>query len=341
MTEKRYTSLKLLGRIIKNHLLIYKLELFLATGSTILVATCNGIFATFPKYVISYICKEQALTSILIMVFAALFLCIFKGICETTLKFTVNRLGYKVLCSMQKILYKYVLLDKKTLELPTGTILSKFSNDILMLRGLVCNFLFGFARNFTNLFAYTYVMVEIEYKLSIAVFCIKLIALYIIKKLSDKLRVVSNSTQNALAGVQNELNVVFSKIKSQGNVYNPLDKTLDKPYALIDNVLDLYKKNVTLDSIMILVFEFAAGLGFVSIIIFCFGFETSLQKDPGKILSFYIAGARQWQVLKSFLYINAPLQEGLSASERIFKLIDEVECHAHISESEEPSKSTA
>ena len=92
--------------------------------------------------------------------------------------------------------------------------------------------------------------------------------------------------------------------------------------TIIEKVFKLYYKSVRTRSASHPIMESLGGLAIVAVILYGGNQVISGGKTPGEFVSFVTAVLLAYAPLKRLTLLNASLQEGLAAAERVFNILD-------------------
>ncbi len=148
------------------------------------------------------------------------------------------------------------------------------------------------------------------------------LAFYPIFKLGRRMRKISRNMQEELSGFTVRLDETFQNtriIKS----YCREDYEISRAGRIIDRFLTLYKKAAYVEAASSPIMETLGGVA-VALIIGYGGYQVlNGTTTPGAFFSFIAALLMAYQPLKKISNLNTSMQEGLSASKRLFQMLDE------------------
>ncbi|KAJ6645132.1 ATP-dependent lipid A-core flippase [Pseudolycoriella hygida] len=203
----------------------------------------------------------------------------------------------------------------------SGRLISRFTNDISMMRGAVSNLLVGCAKHFLTVIGLIILMFKLEPRLSCIVFMAFPMAIYPIQKLGRKIRKISGQAQEELANYTSRLDETFGTIKI---VKSFLGEKIETNRALLisNNILRFLKKTAKLDALISPLMEILSGIAVGTIIWYGGLLVIEGETTPGALFAFITAFLSAYRPFKSLVSLNVNLQEGISATKRVFNILD-------------------
>lgn len=318
-----YNTTYTIKRLFLNHIRPYVAKIALALSFMVVVAASGAAIVYLTKPMIDEVFvnrNQDRLTTITIIT-----LCLFivKGVSEYFQGYLIKYVGQRILTDLQMVMYEHLI--KSDLQLiqtqSSGRLISRFTNDISMMRGAVSNLLVGFAKHFLSVAFLIAVMFKEEPFLSLCTFVVFPIAIYPIHLLGRKMRKISYSTQDALGNYTASLDETFSSIKVVKS-YLGENVEIERAHKMTDNIFGLYKKSARLDALTSPIMEILNGLAVAGILWYGGSLVIQGETTPGAFFAFITAFVSAYRPYKSLVSLNVNLQEGLAASRRLFQVLD-------------------
>jgi subfamily B ATP-binding cassette protein MsbA len=203
----------------------------------------------------------------------------------------------------------------------SGRLISRFTNDIILMRGAVSNLLVGGAKYFLTIILLIAIMFNLEPFLSFFVFIVFPLAMYPIQKLGRKMRGVTDQAQEELSNYTERLDETFHSIKVIKS-FSGEDMEAERAEKITANILELYKKAAKFDALTSPITEILCGLA-IACILWYGGFTVIEGKTtPGALFAFISAFISAYRPFKSLVSLNVHLQEGIAAANRVFNILD-------------------
>jgi len=324
VANKYDNSFYLLSRVFKEHLKPSSSKLLIAIACMFLVA----LTTTFNAWIITPILDELFLnkkSSMLYLIPTAILInSVFKSGATFYYSSTMKIIGQRISTEIQLILYtRLIYSDMKILDYyPSNNLISKFTKDIQAIIKTITCLITGVAIDLCTVLALAALMLYQNSHLATASVILGPIILWLINKADKKTRMISKGIQKKNTICSANLDETFQNtriIKS----YCREEYEISRAGRIIDRFLGLYKKAAYVESASSPIMESLGGIA-VAIIIGYGGYQVlNEQTTPGAFFSFIAALLMAYQPLKKISNLNTSMQDGLSASKRLFQMLDE------------------
>jgi subfamily B ATP-binding cassette protein MsbA len=323
MLQQNLKSSAVIKRLLVNHVKPYKSEIFIAIFFMVVVATCSAAVVWLTKPAIDKILVARNMRMLVIIPLLMLGVYVIKGIAEYYQGYLIKYVGQKILTDMQIQMYEHLLYADLAYvqSQSSGRLISRFTNDIILMRGAVSNMLIGCAKYFLSVVFLIIIMFSLEPFLSMFVFLAFPIAIYPVQKLGRKMRRVTGDAQEELSNYTARLDETFQSIKIIKSFCAEKIESV-RAKEITTKILSFYKKSAMLDSLTSPVMEFLCGLA-IAFVLWYGGFQViSGDMTIGELFTFIAAFVSAYRPFKSLVSLNVNLQEGLAAANRIFNILD-------------------
>jgi len=323
MLQQNLKSSAVIKRLLVNHVKPYKSEIFIAIFFMVVVATCSAAVVWLTKPAIDKILVARNMRMLVIIPLLMLGVYVIKGIAEYYQGYLIKYVGQKILTDMQIQMYEHLLYADLAYvqSQSSGRLISRFTNDIILMRGAVSNMLIGCAKYFLSVVFLIIIMFNLEPFLSMFVFLAFPIAIYPVQKLGRKMRRVTGDAQEELSNYTARLDETFQSIKIIKSFCAEKIESV-RAKEITTKILSFYKKSAMLDSLTSPVMEFLCGLA-IAFVLWYGGFQViSGDMTIGELFTFIAAFVSAYRPFKSLVSLNVNLQEGLAAANRIFNILD-------------------
>jgi ATP-binding cassette, subfamily B, bacterial MsbA len=290
----------------------------------LVVSITTALNAWMLKPVLDEIFLNKNTTMLYIIPAAVFFNALIKGAASFYQSSTMKMIGQKILTDIQLRLYTHLIYaDMRFLnDYPSGNLISRFTNDINAMRKTVSDVMTGIAIEFFTAVGLISLMFYQSPQLAMIALIVLPLAFYPIFKLGRRMRKISRNMQEELSGFTVRLDETFQNtriIKS----YCREDYEISRAGRIIDRFLNLYKKAAYVESASSPIMETLGGIA-VALIIMYGGYQVlNGTTTPGAFFSFIAALLMSYQPLKKISNLNTSMQEGLTASKRLFQMLDE------------------
>jgi subfamily B ATP-binding cassette protein MsbA len=323
MLQQNLKSSAVIKRLLVNHVKPYKSEIFIAIFFMVVVATCSAAVVWLTKPAIDKILVARNMRMLVIIPLLMLGVYVIKGIAEYYQGYLIKYVGQKILTDMQIQMYEHLLYADLAYvqSQSSGRLISRFTNDIILMRGAVSNMLVGCAKYFLSVVFLIIIMFSLEPFLSMFVFLAFPIAIYPVQKLGRKMRRITGDAQEELSNYTARLDETFQSIKIIKSFCAEKIESV-RAKEITTKILTFYKKSAMLDSLTSPVMEFLCGLA-IACVLWYGGFQViSGDMTIGELFTFIAAFVSAYRPFKSLVSLNVNLQEGLAAANRIFGILD-------------------
>lgn len=323
MLQQNLKSSAVIKRLLVNHVKPYKSEIFIAIFFMVVVATCSAAVVWLTKPAIDKILVARNMCMLVIIPLLMLGVYVIKGIAEYYQGYLIKYVGQKILTDMQIQMYEHLLYADLAYvqSQSSGRLISRFTNDIILMRGAVSNMLVSCAKYFLSVVFLIIIMFSLEPFLSMFVFLAFPIAIYPVQKLGRKMRRITGDAQEELSNYTARLDETFQSIKIIKSFCAEKIESV-RAKEITTKILTFYKKSAMLDSLTSPVMEFLCGLA-IACVLWYGGFQViSGDMTIGELFTFIAAFVSAYRPFKSLVSLNVNLQEGLAAANRIFNILD-------------------
>ncbi|MEH0019020.1 MAG: ABC transporter transmembrane domain-containing protein [Desulfobacter sp.] len=302
----------------------YWKRLTFAALCMIVVAGANGAMALLVKPVMDDIFIAGDREMLLLIPGLAILVFFLKGAGTYGSEYLMNYIGEKVIRYFRNGLYE------KITDLPiafihrekTGALMSRITNDVNIVKGMVSTAVINLFRDFFSVIAFLGVIFYRDWKLAVGAFIVLPLAFYPILIFGRRVRRFSTGSQETMADLNAFLHETFSgakiiKIFSLGNFEK--DRFREKTGELFR----LEMKKVVAKALSSPVMEFVGGLGIAFVIWFGGMQVINGTSTPGTFFSFLTAVMMLYDPVKKLTKLNNTIQEGVAAASRIFDILEE------------------
>lgn len=231
---------------------------------------------------------------------------------------------HRITTNMQKALFAHLLaLDLSRLTRDaSGTLVSRFTNDVVLIRSALSRVLTNLIRDILTVIGLVAAMLYLDWVLSLIALVIYPLAAIPIIAIGKRLRRVSTDTQTHMGDTTALLNESLAgarMVKTYGlESYerHRADTAFERMFTLM---MKAARAKARLDPML----EVLGGVAVAGVIAFAGWRVVSGTGTVGEFTGFVSALLIAAQPVRAIGTLNAVLQEGLAAAQRIFALLDE------------------
>lgn len=310
-------------RLLTEYVSPYKGYLVLAVSFMALVALSTAGLAYLMENVIDEIFgakNQDALYYVAGFIFLTFAV---KGISTYGQQVTMSYVGHKIIADFQRQMFdKLVHADMRFFhDTSTGSLISRFTNDVTLLRAAVSTVLTAAGRDFLSVVFLVAVMFHKDAMLAGISFIVFPVAILPVARFGRRLRKASTGSQETVGRLATMLTQVFQGIRHV-KAYGMESHEKKQADITISELFKLNYKVVRSRAAAHPLMEMLAGLAIVAVIIYGGAQVIEGTKTTGAFFAFITALLLAYEPMKKLANMNSDLQEGLSAANRVFELLD-------------------
>ena len=235
----------------------------------------------------------------------------------------LNYAGQRIVSELQNELFRHLIWSDMaffTRQSP-GALTTRFTNDAQMLRGTVSNVITSFGRDLISVVGLLALMFYQDWQLACIAFITFPIAVLPISKIGKRMRRISHSTQHEVGQLATRLDEAFQgvrQVKAHGMEAHEESRVRQRVMTL----LRLANKSTRVRALANPALETLAGLAIAGVMVYGGYSVIHGGKTPGAFFSFVTAVLLAYEPMKRLSQLNAGLEEGLAAAERVFAVLD-------------------
>ncbi|MEQ1790402.1 MAG: ABC transporter ATP-binding protein, partial [Rickettsiales bacterium] len=236
---------------------------------------------------------------------------------------SMRYIGQRIIADMQTRLFEHLMKSDIGLfhAQSSGRLISRFTNDINLLRNAFSNVLTAIAKESLSMVFLLGVMVYQNPKLSLLALGAFPIAIYPIIRLGKRMRRLSDKTQTELGDFTTTLDEIFSGVRTVKS-YNREEFEITRARSIIESLFRLYYKSSRTQSAATPMMEVLSGLS-IALVIWYGGSQVLDETiSTGAFFSFITAFLMAYKPVRAMSGLNGVLQEGIAAASRLFNIID-------------------
>jgi ATP-binding cassette, subfamily B, bacterial MsbA len=323
METKDYTSYTLIMRLLREHISPHRSHLAVAVLCMFVVATATATNAWMMQPALDKIFIEKDRSMLAIIPFAVFGVAVFGAIGNYGNTLNMRYIGQRIIADMQVRLFKHLVYSDLGLfhDQSSGRLISRFTNDIALLRNAFSTVLTGIAKEMLSLIFLIGVMVYQSPELSAIALLAFPIAIYPIIRLGKRMRKVSDKTQVQLGDFTTTLDEIFQGVRTVKS-YNREPFEVIRAQTIIESLFKLYYKAIRIQAAASPMMELLSGLSIAGVIWYGGLQVLDGATTPGAFFSFIAAFLMAYKPVRSVAGLNATLQEGLAAANRLFSVLD-------------------
>ena len=316
-------SAALVARLVRDFMRLHTRRIALALLLMALAAGSTAGRAWLMEPVLDRIFVARESSLLLLIAGGALVLAVVKGFADYGQTVLMTRVGQRVIADVQIALFgRLMRADLAYFHAhATGTLISHFTSDAALLRNAAANVIAGIGKEAVTVVFLVGVMFYQDWLLALVSFFVFPLAIRPIVGIGRRIRRVTANTQAEIGQFTTLLSQTFQgarHVKAYGMEHyeeRRAVRLIERLFALIDRA----NRTRSRASPMM---ETLGGTAIAIVILYGGHQVISGARTPGALFSFITALLLAYQPLKGLANLNASLQEGLAAAERIFEVLD-------------------
>ena len=316
-------SHKLLGRLLRDFVRPYAGRLILAALMMVVVAVTTAANAWLLEPAIDQVFVKQVPHMLWLVPLAVLVVAVVRGLATYAQSMLVHGVGQRIIAETQVKLYRHLITgDLAFLNTThTGKLISNFLYDTHLLRDAVGRAITGIAKDGVTAIALATVMFIQDWRLATVVVFVFPLTGVLIRKIGKRTRKASTATQEETGRLTTHLSETLEAarlVKAYGMEEHETGRARERVERRLRETMRMIRTRSAAS-------PFTEALGGIAVgaAIFYGGWRAQTgELSLGEFMSFLGALLMAYQPLKSLANLNAALQEGLAAAQRIFALLD-------------------
>lgn len=313
----------LIGRLVRDFIWRHWHRIALAFVCMAIAGGAMALRAWLMQPVLDRIFIAHESSLLLLLAGAALALALVKGMADYAQTVLMTRVGQRVITDVQTALYaRLIRADLAYFNAhPSGVLMSRLVNDVSLLRSAAANVLTGIGRDAVTIVFLVGVMFYQDWALALVAFFAFPLAIRPIVAIGRRMRRVSVNTQVEMGQLTTLLSQTFQGARHV-KAYGMEDYEERRAASLFEGIFRLVDRANRTRSRAGPMMETLGGAA-IAMVIFYGGHQVIIgARTPGAFFSFITALLLAYQPVKSLATLNASLQEGLAAAQRIFEILD-------------------
>ncbi len=317
------SSIYLIKRLLKDHIKPHSRRIFMAIFCMIAVAGSTMAYAYLTQPLIDDVFVKKDMAMIHIIPILVCVVAIVNGLATYGSTYLMRCLGQRIITDMQIKLYRHmVYADIATITgESSGQVVSRFTNDVNILRSSVSIVITGLAKESFTLVFLVGMMFYRDITLATIAFTAFPIAIYPIIRLGRRMRKISLKTQHELGLFTAKLGETFKSARII-KAYQREEMEIERAKTVMERIYILFTKAVRNQAAASPIVETLSGIS-IAVIIWYSGTQIiGGNLTGGEFLSFMAAALMAYKPAKALSGLSTTLEEALAAAERVFEILD-------------------
>ncbi len=234
----------------------------------------------------------------------------------------LSYVGFRIVADMQNRLFAHLMrMDLAFFHATTtGRLVSRLTNDVNLMRSTVSSSLTSLGKDTLSVIFLIGVTFYQDWMLASVAFVVFPIAILPVVRLGRRMRRVTANTQEHMGQFMTLLEQSFMGIRVV-KTYGMEPYERKKIVAITETIVRLLYKAARTRAASGPIMETLGGVAIVIVLLYGGSRVIDGETTPGAFFSFITALLMAYQPIKSLASLNANIQEGLAAAQRIFDLL--------------------
>ncbi len=314
----------LLKRLWQDYIKQYRRRVVIAVLCMMVAAAATACNAWLLQPALDHIFVNKDQSMLMVIPLALIAIAIVNGAADYGQNISMRILGQRVIADMQKQLFEHAMRADLAMfhDTASGRLISRFTNDIQMMRGAVSSVLTGLAKDSLTAVFLIGVMIYQSWQLSLFALLLFPITIYPILNLGRRMRKISGHTQEELGNLTAQLDETFQGVRIV-KAYAQEEFEVNRANSVIEKLYKLYVKSARVQVLASPLMESVATCAIAGVIWYGGMQVIESHTTPGAFFSFVAAMIMAYRPMKSLANLNNQLQEGLAAAARLFAVLDD------------------
>ncbi len=310
---------RLVGEFLRPHL--WRMALSLAAMGVAAAATAANAWLMQPM--LDRVFLERDASLLLLIPAAIVVLALLKGVASYAQAVLMTTVGQRVVADIQTALFARLMRADIAFfhANPTGTLVSRFTIDTLILRSAATNVLAALGKEAVTAVFLVALMFYQDWVLAIVALLAFPLALQPMRRVARRMRAVSADTQAEYGQLTTILNQSFQGARHV-KAYGMEGYEATRAGRVIERLYKLVQRQARTRSVSSPLMETLGGIAVALVVLYGGHQVISGVRTPGTFFSFVTALLLAYQPLKNLAGLNVSLQEGLAGAQRIFAVLD-------------------
>ena len=321
--NQQYASSILVRRLLREHIRPYTKQAVLAMVCMGIIALATGANAWIIRPALDQIFIEKKQEMLTIIPLAVLLIGVIGAAANYGNMFFMRYVGQHMVADMQLRLFTHLIGSDIGLfhEQSSGRLISRFTNDINLLRNAFTSVLTALAKGSLTTAFLIGIMFYQNWRLAVLSTFAFVFAIHPLIKLGKRMRKISSKTQSQLGDFTITLDEIFHGVRTVKS-YNREAWEVSRAGKIIHSLAESYLNAARVQAASTPLMEVLSGVS-IALVIWYGGSEVmSGATTPGAFTSFIAAFLMAYKPVRSMSGMNGSLQEGLAAANRLFNVLD-------------------
>ncbi len=316
-------SWALLKRLLRDHVRPQRGRILLSLLFMAVFSGCTAALAWEMKPVINVAFGQGSSEKLYETALAIFVIFVIRGWAAFAQSTLMNYAGQSIVADLLNRMFRHIIRSDMaffTRQSP-GTLTARFTNDVNLMRGTVSSTLTSLGRDLLSVIGLTAVMFYQDWVLACIASLVMPFAVLPITRIGKRMRRVSRGQQQGTGRLATLLDEAFQGIRQvKAHAMEAYEES--RVATMTRELFRLATKAERTRSYANPALDGLAGLAIAAVMIYGGRQVIAGHSTAGDFFSFITAALLAYEPLKRLAALNAGLQEGLAAAERVFAILD-------------------
>ena len=310
-------------RRLLQFLVPYKGKLFVAIICMIILAACTAALAWAFKPMLDEVLSGKNMTYIYLMPIGIIILYLIKGIAFYGQATLMGFIGQRIIYDIRNMIYNKLTGQSLSFftHRKTGELLGRITYDITLLQGAVSTTVTSLMRDVMSIIFLLAVIFNSDWLLALLSLIVFPIMVYPIVHFGQKMRKASYDGQVSMGKMSSLIEETVGGIRVV-KAFGMEEYERNRFKAITKDFMTHQIKALKIQALSFPIMEFVAGLGIAGILLYGGIRVAEGEATAGGLMSFIVSLLLLYDPVRRLSRANNEVQQGLSAAERIFEILD-------------------
>jgi len=317
------TSDVLVRRLVKEQLWPQRGRILLTFICMVLVAGASASMIYLLKDVVDDVLVSRDRTMLYLLPLVIIGLALVSGVAGYFEAVNMEVLGHRMVANLQRLMYRGIIRADLQFfhDNSVGRLISRFINDAGLLRYSVAKALTGLMKDSLLVIFLCMILIVHNWFLALLTVVVFPMALYPIVRIGKRMRKISRNTQVETGEMTTLLDETFQGARHVKAYTMEVQETARATVA-IEKIFSLTRKAARVQAISRPLMESLGGIAMALAILYGGTQVIDGTMTTGELASFLAALLAAYKPMKNIANLNATLQQGLAAAQRVFNILD-------------------
>lgn len=317
------TSDALVRRLAKEQLWPQRGRIALTFLCMVLVAGSSAAMIYLLKDVVDQVLVARDRNMLYLLPGVIIGLALVSGIAGYFEAVNMEVIGHRMVANLQRLMYRGMIWSDLQFfhDNSVGRLISRFINDAGLLRFSVAKALTGLVKDSLLVVFLVTILIVHNWLLALLTVVVFPLALYPIVRIGKRMRKISRNTQVETGELTTLLDETFQGARHV-KAYTMEEQETARATGAIEKVFDLTRKAARVQAISRPLMETLGGIALALAILYGGSQVIEGTMTTGELASFLAALLAAYKPMKNIANLNATLQQGLAAAQRVFSILD-------------------